>query len=445
MYLGKNIPDEYLKEVLQKTAQNLELERNRKLLKKTCVGASFRSDRDVINASDERIDSCCKICKPCIRIQKLIKISSLISNKIESRSYRNGRNNNAEDPESNEHEKPLTKADQNEELYLLLPKQSRIMLKIGRNRQHGRQLLVVCCIATSMSRKSVFLLEENEHILDRLIETLTVGQLTHDSIEGRNDNIQIRFELPEDRNDNADCQNDNAEVRIDTEVQIDNAEDRKNNAEGRNDSTVCRNVSSENLRISVSSDSELSDSSITPEQETTIRVQHHKIITAKRRLAKAKLMQDHIREEKEKEIAALEDQKQAEIARIMAEKNICEAEISRYQERFTLMQKEKEREFARLKTEMREKLLAEMEADRSMIAEIDGMARALENERDAKSMNQDNIANEDFAQPGTSGLGPAEAGVLVDAPVYHPTLEEFAVSMFKCVVTSRASKIQNQF
>lgn len=388
---------------MHQTALSIELDRTRMLQKRTCVGASLRSAQDVIKASPELLDSRCKVCKPCVRINKLLKLSKHVRTKIELIDENAaGLDNNTREEEHDDHEEPLEPTNVDDgHLYLdLLPEQSRLIVKIVTNDQNGRSLLSVYLIPKSKSRNmEMFLLEDKEHILDKLIETITIKQ------ESENTNTT---------NGNVDTVHGNVETRNDS-------------TKGRIERSGARNNILGARSVSISSDSDLSDSEITPEQEKPNRVvQHYKMMAAKKRLAKAKMMQDRIIQEKEKEIAQIEEQKRKEISRIMAEKNMCEAEISRYQERFTSMQQEKEREFARLKMQMREKLREEMEADRSMIAEVDVLAKALENEKDAKSMNTEDV---DFAQPGCSSWDTMDGGVLVDAPVYYPTMEEFAVSM----------------
>ena len=388
-----HINQEYYREALRKTVLNLELRRTRNLQKKTCVAASLHTEQDVMNASQQLLDSRCKMCRPCIRIKKLMKVWALFKGK----KPRTENQNNGPGINENDHNEIETSPPANAEksiVYLeVIPKDSNLLLKIGGNEQHGKLFLSAYLVHKNEVRESrkLFNLEEYEYVMDNLLKTLTASG--HDGF--------VPTEL----------------LPIDATIRQSIQEDGK---------------------VIISSDSDESDGSPLVKDKSNIAVRHYEMMAVKRRVEKAIRMQDHIRKEKEKIIAEIEEQKRKEISRIMAEKNMCEAEISRYQERFTAMQKEKEREFARLKMELRVKLRAEMEADRSMIAEVDGMAKALENEKDAKSL--EDVVDDDLNQPGTSGMNPMEDGGVVDAPVYHPTMEEFEVSTIKYVVTSQSFK-----
>lgn len=367
---------------------NFGVRRKVPTLPKTCVAAAWRTEQDVINASTEQLDSRCKVCKPCHRIEKLINASTLFKTKI-VRGNSSGRYSTSEAPENGlEREgetengemgiENRTAAGEKDDGYLRfdVPSgHSNVTMKVRAPVIYGKTILGVNCENSGESSKNKQIqLRGKEHVLDKLIDTLNISQ-----------------------NVNSEGPNVKSEIQSDNPV-------------GR--------------RISISSNSTETSSDSDTEQEKTHRVRserknlkYQKVVATRRRLAEAKGKQDRIRQEKERDIRRIEKRKKDD-------SSLVEEQISRLNERFEEMQKEKAKEIARLKENITVEVRAKMEADRRMCEEVDTMAKTLENEKDAKNMNPRHLD-----EPGTSESA-TEGGSLVDAPVFFPTRDEFEVSIF---------------
>ncbi|KAF9421699.1 hypothetical protein HW555_002380 [Spodoptera exigua] len=143
-----------------------------------CVAAKWGTVQQVINATKEEMDTRCATCVACLRIDKLIKLSKLLH-----RLDLTGTNNQAtaeSEPENDDEydNEPKSPEEDTGHVYLdLFPKHPRLMMKLRIHEVHGKQLLSACLIPKNDARKNNedFLLEEKEHLLDQLINTLTIS------------------------------------------------------------------------------------------------------------------------------------------------------------------------------------------------------------------------------------------------------------------------------
>ncbi|XP_049696375.2 protein Jumonji isoform X2 [Helicoverpa armigera] len=148
-----------------------------------CIAQKWRSVQGVINATKEELDSRCKQCAPCVRIDKLMKLSELLHTQLD---LPNGSHTNAND-DKNDEAMVSPDADQGH-LYLdLLPKHPNVVMKINTHIVHGKELMSACLIPRNESKtnKQEFVLEEQEHLLDQLIETLSLNNKTDNRVTRR--------------------------------------------------------------------------------------------------------------------------------------------------------------------------------------------------------------------------------------------------------------------
>uniref|UniRef100_A0A2A4JL76 Protein Jumonji n=1 Tax=Heliothis virescens TaxID=7102 RepID=A0A2A4JL76_HELVI len=329
----------------------------------TCITQKWRSVQEVINTPQEELDSRCQQCRQCLRIKKLMTLSELLRAQIKigmpngtDTEPQNG-NEGAESAETTD----VSCGDEDQNyLYLdLLPKHDTIMMKLRIHLVHEKELLSVCLIPRNESKenKQEFLLQEQEHLLDQLIETLTFG---------------------------GDDKNEDQTKRSDSVASVDSIE-------GSDITLPQDKANEENLTIE------------------SRNARQQKLASAKKRVLDNKELQSQQHQETLKQISIIE-----------AQKNNIEKEVNRIQEQVDRLREEKDAAIAHLRTELREKLRAELEADRRIMAEVGGLARTIEKERVAKAMH----AGSDGNAPSTSRQTP-EGGGLVNAPVFRPTNEEF--------------------
>ncbi|XP_050560017.1 uncharacterized protein LOC118263720 isoform X4 [Spodoptera frugiperda] len=143
-----------------------------------CLSAKWRTVQQVINAPKEQMDTRCNTCVACSRIDKLKQLSKLLYRFDLTGTNQTSAKFEPENDEvydNEEHKSPETDTGH---IYLdLLPKHPRLMMKLRIHEVHGKQLLSACLIPKNDARKNNedFLLEEKEHLLDQLINTLSIS------------------------------------------------------------------------------------------------------------------------------------------------------------------------------------------------------------------------------------------------------------------------------
>ncbi|XP_050559901.1 uncharacterized protein LOC118263878 isoform X2 [Spodoptera frugiperda] len=143
-----------------------------------CLAAKWRTVQQVINAPKVEMDTRCRLCVACSRIDKLKQLSKLLYQFDLTGTNQSSARSEPENHEGYDCDEPKLPDTDTGHIYLdLLPKHPRLMMKLRIHEVHGKQLLSACLIPKNDARKNNedFLLEEKEHLLDQLINTLSIS------------------------------------------------------------------------------------------------------------------------------------------------------------------------------------------------------------------------------------------------------------------------------
>ncbi|XP_022832395.1 uncharacterized protein LOC111360621 isoform X2 [Spodoptera litura] len=181
-------------------SQDEDLDQDIKVLKcftiPPCFAEKWRTVQQVINAPKDEMDSRCTLCVACSRIDKLTQLSKLLYRFDLTGTNQTSVESEPENDDESENDDPKPLEEDTGHMYLdLLPKHPRLMMKLRIHEVHGKQLLSACLIPKNDARKNSedFLLEEKEHLLDQLINTLSIS-LPHDMVTMGNSQTGSTFE-----------------------------------------------------------------------------------------------------------------------------------------------------------------------------------------------------------------------------------------------------------
>ncbi|CAH1647369.1 unnamed protein product [Spodoptera littoralis] len=175
-----------------------------------CFAEKWRTVQQVINAPKEEMDSRCTLCVACSRIDKLTQLSKLLYRFDLTGTNQTSIESEPENDDESENDDPKPPEENTGHIYLdLLPKHPRLMMKLRIHEVHGKQLLSACLIPKNDARKNNedFLLEEKEHLLDQLINTLSIS-LPSDMLKIGNSPTGSSFECLQGIISNLDHEND---------------------------------------------------------------------------------------------------------------------------------------------------------------------------------------------------------------------------------------------
>ncbi|KAF9797349.1 hypothetical protein SFRURICE_006331 [Spodoptera frugiperda] len=143
-----------------------------------CLAAKWRTVQQVINAPKAEMETRCNLCVACSRIDKLKQLSKLLYRFDLTGTNQTSATSEPENDDEYDKEEPKSQEADTGHIYIdLLPKHPRLMMKLRIHEVHGKQLLSACLIPKNDARKNNedFLLEEKEHLLDQLINTLSIS------------------------------------------------------------------------------------------------------------------------------------------------------------------------------------------------------------------------------------------------------------------------------